>query len=659
MTLIHKNLITSLILIGVVLKCAHSFLLLPLLGASLYQAYLEQGIHFRENVFLGDKPILEEYDFVVIGAGPGGAVVANRLSEIGHWKILLLEAGEDENIYTDIPATAAHWSFSNFNWGYKAEPTANACLAMVDQRCPWPRGKGVGGTSIINYMIYTRGHQQDYDEYEQDGNVGWGYKDVLPYFLKSENNSIPEYENSPYHSHNGNLHVERPRYKTILVDAFLKGGEELGYKTIDYTEPTQHGFSRIQATTRRGRRFSAAKAYLKPIKFRRNLHVSILTRVTKILIDPQTKNAYGVEFVKNRRKRVVFARKEVILSAGALNSPQLLMLSGVGPQEHLKELNIPVIQDLRVGENLQEHYSTIGLSFLINQTGAALLESRLDLKVFLDWLNNGRGILTVPGGVEGIGYTRTKYATESHQRPDIEFIFAAASLSSDYGAIRKSFGVSDCYYEQIFRNSHNKDSWSILPMLLHPRSKGKVLLRDKNPWHAPRFYFNYFEDEHDLKVMVEGVKEVFKLSETKAFQKIGTRLNPSRLPQCSQHTYNSDEYWGCFVRYFTGTLHHQSGTCKMGPGTDKAAVVDPELRVYGIHNLRVVDASIFPKIPGAHLYAPTLMVGEKASDIIKNHWLKLEHAYPSSRLPAETYYQTSVAPCLNINNKTYYLNSTT
>lgn len=642
---------------ALILKCAHSFLLLPLLGASLYQAYLEQGIHFRENIFLGDKPILEEYDFVIIGAGPGGSVVANRLSEIGHWKILLLEAGEDENIYTDIPATAAHWSFSNFNWGYKAERTENACLAMVDQRCPWPRGKGLGGTSIINYMIYTRGHREDYDEYAANGNTGWAYKDVLPYFLKSENNSIPEYENSPYHSQYGNLHVERPRHKTILVDAFLKAGEELGYKTIDYTEPTHHGFSRIQATTRRGRRCSASKAYLKPIKYRRNLHISIQTRVTKILIDPQTKNAYGVEFVKNRRKRVVFARKEVILSAGALNSPQLLMLSGVGPKEHLNQLNIPVIQDLRVGENLQEHYSTIGLSFVINQTGAALVENRLNLKIFLDWLNNGRGILTVPGGVEGIGYSRTKYA-DPDQRPDIEFIFAAASLASDNGAIRKSFGVSDCYYEQVFKYMYNKDTWSILPMLLHPRTKGRILLRDKNPWHAPRFYYNYFEEEHDLKVLVEGVKEVIKISETKPFQKIGTKLNPSRLPQCSQHTYLSDDYWACFVRYFTGTLHHQSGTCKMGPSTDKTAVVDPELRVYGIHNLRVVDASIFPKIPGAHLYAPTVMVGEKASDMIKNHWIKIEGNYPSTRSPVETFYHTSVVPCLNNTQPTHHSNNT-
>ncbi|XP_065201439.1 glucose dehydrogenase [FAD, quinone]-like [Planococcus citri] len=660
MTPFNRNTTLAVVFIALVFKCAHSFLLLPLLGASLYQAYLEQGINFRENIFLGDKPILEEYDFIVVGAGPGGAVVANRLSEVGHWKILLLEAGEDEHIYTDIPAIAAHWSFSNFNWGYKAERTANACLAMVDQRCPWPRGKGMGGSSILNYMIYTRGHRQDYDDYAAAGNHGWGYDDVLPYFLKSENNSIPEYENSTYHSHNGYLHVERPRHKTILVDAFLEGGKELGYETIDYTEPTQHGFSRIQATTRKGRRCSASKAYLKSVKFRRNLHVSIQSRVTKILIDPQTKNAYGVEFVKKRRKRVVFARKEVILSAGSLNSPQLLMLSGIGPKEHLKELNIPVIQDLRVGENLNEHYTTVGLSFLINQTGAALLEKRLTLKVFADWLNNGRNLLTIPGGVEGIGYTRTKYATESGQRPDMEFIFASASLASDHGDIRRSFGVSDCYFDQILRHYQNKDTWTILPMLLHPRTRGKILLRDKNPWHAPKFFYNYFEDEHDLKVMVEGVKEIIKLSETNAFQRIGTKLNPARLPQCSQHAYKSDEYWGCFIRYFTGTLHHQCGTCKMGPSTDKSAVVDPELRVYGINNLRVVDSSIFPKVPGAHLYAPTLMVGEKASDMIRKHWLKIEGInYTTTPLPTDRYYKTSTVPCLSINNQTYYLNNNT
>ncbi|XKL64779.1 hypothetical protein PGB90_004865 [Kerria lacca] len=634
------------------IHCTYSFFLLPLLGASLYQAYLQQGIHFRENVFLGNEPILHEYDFIIIGAGPGGAVVANRLSENPQWKILLLEAGEDEHIYTDIPLTVGYWSFSNFDWGYSVQRTNNACLAMENQRCIWPRGKGLGGSSIINYMIYTRGHRKDYDGYAAAGNKGWSYEDVLPYFIKSENNSIPEYWNSSIHGHNGYLHVERVRHRSIILDTFLQGGQELGYKIIDYTKPTQHGFSRIQTTQIRGRRMSASKAFLKSIKFRKNLHISINSRVTKILIDPNTKQAYGVQFVKHGRKRVVFTRKEIILSAGALNSPQLLMLSGIGPKEHLTDLGIPVIEDLRVGENLNEHYSFLGLSFLVNETGSALVQKRLNLQKFLDWLNNGKGELTVPGGVEGIGYINTKYNNESDDYPDIEFIFASGTLASDGGTImRRSFGITECMYEQIFGYASNKDTWTILPMLLHPKSRGRILLQDKNPWHPPKFYFNYFDDQYDMKILLEGIKEVIKLSETRAFRKIGTRLIPSHLPQCSQHTFKSDKYWECMARYFTGTLHHQSGTCKMGPTTDKTAVVNPELKVHGIKNLRVADASIFPSVPGAHLYAPTLMVGEKAADMIKNSWAKEENNDKSTRSPYETYIQTSVVPCLN---ETFY-----
>lgn len=642
--------LSSLFFNILILHYTNAFLLLPLIGASLYQAYLEQGIRFRENEWLGNEPILREYDFVVIGAGAGGSVVANRLTENPDWKVLLLEAGGDETAYTDIPVTAAHWSLpeSDYNWKYRAERTGNACLAMENEQCPWPRGKGLGGCSILNYMIYTRGHREDYDGYAAAGNEGWSYDDVLPYFIKSENNSIPEYRNSNIHGHRGYMHVERIRHSTALIDAFLKGGEELGYKTIDYTEPdTNRGFSRIQTTQKNGRRMSAATAYLKSIKSRPNLHVAIFSRVTKILIDTSTKRALGVEFIKNKRKRVVFARKETIVSAGALNSPQILMLSGIGPREHLEQLGIPVVQDLPVGENLQEHYTFVGMAFLVNQTGSSLVRNRLTLNTFIEWLNRGRGELTVPGGVEGIGYARTKHNTKSY--PDMEFIFTGGSFASDGGTTsRRSFGLQKCMYDQVFGPATNKDTWTMLPMPLHPRTRGRILLRDRNPWHSPKFYYNYFDNEHDLKVMVEGIKETIKLSETQAFQKLGTRLVPTKLAQCSKHAFKSDDYWACMARYFTATLHHQCGTCKMGPTGDKTAVVDPQLRVQGIKNLRVVDSSIFPYVPGAHLYAPTLMVGEKASDMIKNSWkFTSENAQSTSYSPYgdASYVQSSVAPC--------------
>lgn len=222
---------------------------------SIYGQYLQQGIPFRENTYLGNKPILREYDFIVIGAGPGGSVVANRLTEQPNWSVLILEAGQDESVYTDVPGAAEFLQFTDYNWGYSAEPVKNGCLGYENNRCPWPRGKGMGGTSILNYMIYTRGKKEDYDKISALGNSGWAYKDVLPYFLKAENNSIPEYQNSSFHSQKGNLHVERVRYHSPLVDKFIEAGGELGLqKNIDYTINPENGISRSQVTTKYGHR---------------------------------------------------------------------------------------------------------------------------------------------------------------------------------------------------------------------------------------------------------------------------------------------------------------------------------------------------------------------------------------------------------------------
>jgi len=222
---------------------------------SIYGQYLQQGIPFRENTYLGNKPILREYDFIVIGAGPGGSVVANRLTEQPNWSVLVLEAGQDESVYTDVPGSVDLLLSTDYNWGYTAEPVKNGCLGFENNRCPWPKGKGMGGSSIINRMLYTRGKEADYDTIAALGNPGWAYKDVLPYFLKSENNSIPEYQNSSFHSQKGNLHIERVRYHSPLVDKFIEAGGELGLqKNIDYTVYPENGISRAQVTTRNGHR---------------------------------------------------------------------------------------------------------------------------------------------------------------------------------------------------------------------------------------------------------------------------------------------------------------------------------------------------------------------------------------------------------------------
>lgn len=285
--------------------------------------------------------------------------------------------------------------FVEFNWGYKTDREPGACLGLAGGVCNWPKGRALGGTSVINFMLYQRGHRRDFDNWAANGNIGWSYNDVLPYFKKSERLAIPELRASPYHGHTGYLDVQRARYKTQVLDTFLAAAKEFGYPVNDPNGESLLGFSHAQATLRHGRRCSAAKAFIRPIIHRPNLHISMNSRATRILIDPKTKVAYGVEFVKHRKVYQVMVDKEVILAAGSIASPQLLMLSGVGPREDLQKLNIPVIQDLRVGYNLQDHSVLNGLDFLVDAP-ITLSESNAQNPLhILEYIMGGAGPFTL------------------------------------------------------------------------------------------------------------------------------------------------------------------------------------------------------------------------------------------------------------------------
>ncbi|PNF27347.1 Glucose dehydrogenase [FAD, quinone] [Cryptotermes secundus] len=560
----------------------------------------------------------EEYDFIIVGGGAAGCLLADRLSEVSEWNVLLIEAGGEENFLQDIPALASLSYYTPANWGYKTEKSSTACLGLIDGRCNWPRGKVLGGTTVLNYMVYTRGNRKDYDGWKTQGCEGWGYDDVLPYFLRSENMRIPTLANDKkYHSTEGELFITRPPYHTQIASDFVEAGPQAGYKDIDYNAATQIGFSFLQATMKNGERMSSNRAFLKPARQRKNLHVVNRSLVTKILIDPQNKTAYGVEYkYLGIFKTEAVARKEVILSAGAINSPQLLMLSGIGPKEHLQKVGVPVIQDLRVGFNLQDHISLGTLFFTANSSVTARFDNIPgDAVSLLQYLFTRNGTLTMPGAIEALAFLDID---DSDGLPEIELIFAGTTVASLLPVWFAWGGKLEIYAPYMSLAIQN--AFSIFPILLHPKSRGWLTLKDKNPETKPLLYHNYLTEKQDVEILVKGIKRAIQLIDTEAFQRHGVKLYTVPLPPCKSHEFGSDAYWECSIRYMTFTVWHQCGTCKMGPDSDPDAVVDPQLKVRGIRHLRVVDTSIIPVIPAAHLTAPAYMIAEKAADMIKQEW---------------------------------------
>lgn len=571
--------------------------------------------------------MLDEYDFIVVGAGSAGAVIANRLSEMRNWTVLLLEAGGDETEISDVPSFVGYLQLSDMDWQYKTAPPSSDnpyCLAMVHDRCNWPRGKVLGGSSVLNAMVYVRGNHRDYDQWAEAGNPGWRYKDVLPYFLKSEDNRNPYLSRTEYHSSGGYLTVSEAPWRTPLAAAFIAAGQELGYENRDINGQHQNGFMLTQTTTRRGSRCSTAKAFLRPIRLRSNIHVSMHSQVTKIIFDSPSMGgeprATGVVYLRDGKRRMVTARKEVILSSGAIGSPHLLMVSGVGAADHLAEVGIKAVKNVRgVGQNLQDHVGLGGLTFIINEPITFKKSRFTTASVALDYIMNERGPLT-SSGIEGLAFVNTKYADPSGRFPDIQFHFAPSSVNSDSDQIRKITGLRDAVYNTVYKPLINSETWTLLPLLLRPKSSGWLRLKSKNPLVYPIIEPNYFAHPDDVRVLIEGIRIAFNVSNTAEFRKYSSRPLLTPMPGCRKYELFSDEYWECALRHFTFTIYHPAGTCKMGPATDPAAVVDHRLRVHGVKGLRVVDASIMPNIISGNPNAPVIMIGEKGADMIKEDW---------------------------------------
>jgi choline dehydrogenase len=518
------------------------------------------------------------YDYVLVGAGSAGCVLASRLSEDPQIRVLLLEAGgPDKKQEIHIPAAFSKLFKTPLDWNYQTEPQPY----LQNRTLYWPRGKMLGGSSSMNAMMYIRGNRHDYDEWGESGNPGWAFADVLPYFKKAEHY---ERGDSDYAGGDGLLNVAEQRSMNRLTRVFIDAAVEAGLpRTDDFNGRTQEGVGATLVTQKGGTRNSTAVAYLRPALKRPNLTVQTQAQAVKLLVEG--KRVMGVAYLQSGGQEEVRASREVILCGGAVNSPQLLMLSGIGPADHLQALGIDVVADLPgVGQNLQDH---LAAGVLYHCTQPITLASAEKPGNILNFLLFKKGPLT-SNVAEAAAFFKTK---ADLMVPDVELIFAPS------------------FFQQHGFANPPGHGFTIGVVLLHPESKGRLTLRSTDPTDPPAIQPNYFASETDVKVMIAGLRRARQIGQANAFDPYrGKEYLPGEAVQ-------SDADLKEFLRANAETLYHPVGTCKMGE--DSLAVVGADLHVRGVEGLRVVDASVIPTIISGHTNAPTIMIAEKAADLIK------------------------------------------
>jgi choline dehydrogenase len=514
------------------------------------------------------------YDYIIVGAGSAGSVLANRLSAKPEIKVLLLEAGgSDKSLYVRMPAGIASLAGPRFNWGYETAPQA----AMKGRRMYWPRGRLIGGSSSVNAMVYMRGQPADYDHWRQLGNAGWSYADVLPWFKKAERN---ERLHDEFHGSDGPLNVAERPYTNPLSHAFVEAGQQAGLPfNPDFNGATQLGVGLFQVTQKNGRRWSAASAYLHPAAARENLTIVTKAQATRVLIEKG--RAVGVEYARGRKRRTVRATREVVLAGGAINSPQLLLLSGIGPAAELRTLGVRVALDLPgVGKNLQDH---LNVNIVRRATRGSTLKP---IGVALEFLIYGTG----PGTSNVAEAGAFAMSGLGAATPDIQYHFIPAQVVDHARTVMDGDGVT------------------LHACCLRPQSRGEIRLASSDPLQPPIMDPNYLAAGYDLKILIDGLRKGREILAAPAFR---PWLEEERIPG---DAVQSDAELEDFIRASAETEYHPVGTCKMGG--DAMAVVDESLRVRGVERLRVIDASIMPTVVSGNTNAPVIMIAEKAADMM-------------------------------------------